>query len=210
MAPGSSPAPLSAGSGAGPGGAEEPRGHGDGHIHPSPLGWSRKAQWEGEPSPGRGRMRPTGTVSTRNPAGMGCWAGGTGCRTAAFESFHLLTRAVTTERVIGTRFSGTAARVPPARLGSPGVCCCAGGGAGGERPRCPIIGLFALLCHRLLDTGIAYGDMSRGRVLPLRCRTGVPLLPSTQNCCGEMGCSGRRPDVSPSVPQHGGTSDEPG
>lgn len=34
---------------------------------------------------------------------------------------------------------------------------------------CPIMGLFALLCHRQLDTGIAYSDTSCGRVLPPRC-----------------------------------------
>lgn len=76
-------------------------------------------QREGEPSLGRGRMGLVGLGSTQDPARMGCWRGGGGhtrCGVAAFEPFHLLTRAITTKRVIGTRCSGAAAHILPARL----------------------------------------------------------------------------------------------
>lgn len=155
-------------------------------------------------------MGPTGLGSPQDAAGMGCWQWGTRCGAAAFESFQLLTRAVTTERVIGTCCSGAAARVPPAQLSSPGACRCAGGGAGWLTGCCPIMGLFALLCHWLLGTGIAYGDTSRGRVLPPRCQKGVPLLAGTRSCCGEMGRGGRRADACPSVPQQGEARNKPG
>lgn len=136
------------------------------------------------------------------PCGDGVLTGDTRCGAAAFESFHLLTHAVTTERVIATRCSGSAQLVRAAALA---------GGPAGQLTGChPVFGLFALLCHRLFDTGIAYSDTSRGWLLSPRCRTGLPLPASTQSCCREMGCSGCRDDVSPSVPQHGGACDELG
>lgn len=108
--------------------AEEPRGHSDGCVHPLPLGWSRKARWEEEPSLGRDGCVPQGWAAHGTLRGWRVSAGGTRCGTAAFESLHLLTRAVTTERVIGTCCSVAVPRVPPARLGwrgrrRPAGCC---------------------------------------------------------------------------------------
>lgn len=74
-------------------------------------------------------------------------------------------------------------------------------GAGRVTGYFPVIGLFAFLCNRVVDTGIAYGDTAVGGVRLLSEPPPSPAAGRPRSAA--VGCSRRRARVSPTVPSTG-------